>query len=331
MKKMNDFENILDECLQRLLVGESIESCLSRYPQHASELEPLLRTAQDTMKAADIKPRPEFRDLARRRFQAAVREVPRREKHGFFVLLRPSLATVAIIAIVLLAGGGVVAAAGNSLPGSPLYPVKLATESVRLALTPSDLGKAELNAVFADERVDEIVRLAQNGDAVLIEQTTNHMNENLIAVANLAGNAKSASGEAYFDTAFAPSAMAPAPTSTPTATPSPTTTIAVPSPTPSPGQTTTTVPTVTSPPPDGGLFGEASPVQEGVADRNGAGASEDDAQAELRETVLRQYYENLQALREQLEQAPPSLKPALEYAIAVAEEAYARALDDLFY
>jgi len=337
MKKMNEFDNILDECLQRLLAGETIESCLSRYPQHAAELEPLLRTSQDTLRAADIKPRPEFRDLARRRFQAAVRELPVRGKRDFFALLRPSLATVAIIAIVMLAGGGVVAAAGNSLPGSPLYPVKLATESVRLALTPSDLGKAELNAAFADERVDEIIRLAENGDASLIVETTDRMNEQLLAVANLAGNAKSASGEEYFNTAFAPSAMAPVPTPTPTptsmptATPAPTVTIAIPSPTPSPGQPTTPVPTIMSPPPDEGLFGGTSPVQEGVTDRHEADASEDDAQADLRETILRQYYENIQALREQLEQAPPSIRPALEYAVAVAEEAYARALDDLFY
>jgi len=315
MKKMNEFDNILDECLQRLLAGETIESCLSHYPQHAAELEPLLRTSQDTLKAADIKPRPEFRDLARRRFQAAVREVPRKEKRDFFALLRPSLATVAIIAIVLLAGGGVVAAAGNSLPGSPLYPVKLATESVRLALTPSDLGKAELNAAFADERVDEIIRLAENGDASLIVETTDRMNEQLLAVANLAGTVKSTFGEEYFNTAFAPSAMAPVPTATPTAT-------ATPAPTPSPTAVE---------PPDGGLLGGTSPVQEGVADRHATDASEDDAQADLRETILDQYYENLQALREQLEQAPPSLRPALEYAITVAEEAYARALDDLFY
>jgi hypothetical protein len=328
MKKMNDFENILDECLQRLLAGESIESCLSRYPQHASGLEPLLRTAQDTLKAADIKARPEFRDLARRRFQAAVREAPRREKRDFFAILRPSLATVAIIAIILLAGGGVVGAAGNSLPGSPLYSVKLATESVRLALTPSDLGKAELNAAFADERIDEIIRLAENGDAALIEETANRMNEQLIAVANLAGIAKSDFEEDSISTAFAPSAMAPKPTATPTATPAPTMTATVSRTTPLPTPTPTVVlptPTIITPP-DGGLFGE-----QGVADGHEVSASEDDDESALRETILRQFYENIQALQEALEQAPPSLKPALEYALAVAEEAYARALDDLFY
>jgi hypothetical protein len=324
---MNEFDNILDECLQRLLAGETIESCLSRYPLHAADLEPLLLTAQSTLKAADIKPRPEFRDLARRQFQAAVRETPRQEKRGFFALLQPGLAAVAIIAIVLLAGGGVVAAAGNSLPGSSLYPVKLATESVRLALTPSDLGKAELNAAFADERIDEIIRLAENGDAALIVETTDRLNQQLIAVADLAGNAESVDGEGSFNTDFAPSAMA-VPTATPTATA-----------TPAPTQSVTTTPSATvvlpTPtvitPPGEGLLGGTTAVQERVTDRYGAGASENGAEAALGEAILNQYYENLQALREQLEQAPLSLKPALEYAVAVAEEAYARALDELFY
>ena len=43
---------------------------------------------------------------------------------------------------------------------APLYPVKLATEKVQLALTSSDIGKAELNAKFADRRAEEIVYMA---------------------------------------------------------------------------------------------------------------------------------------------------------------------------
>ena len=54
MSKMNEFDNILDECLGRLIDGESVGACLSRYPEYAAALEPLLRTAQQTLKAADI-------------------------------------------------------------------------------------------------------------------------------------------------------------------------------------------------------------------------------------------------------------------------------------
>jgi len=39
MKKSKEFNNVLDECLERLLVkGESIEQCLANYPEQAASL-----------------------------------------------------------------------------------------------------------------------------------------------------------------------------------------------------------------------------------------------------------------------------------------------------
>ena len=50
-------EGILDTCLERVrLGGESIEQCLDSYPEHASELEPLLRAALRVMDASSIRP-----------------------------------------------------------------------------------------------------------------------------------------------------------------------------------------------------------------------------------------------------------------------------------
>jgi hypothetical protein len=314
MSKMKDFDNILDECLQRLLAGESVEACLSRYPEHAAELEPLLKTARNTLKATDIRPRPEFRDRARYHFQMAVREMPVKESRGFFTVFRPALVTVAMLAIVLLAGGGVVAAAGNSLPGSPLYSVKLATESVRLALTPSALGKAELNAQFADRRIDEIIKLAEKGDASLIAETTDRMNRQLMAVANLYGTALEIAENNYL------AAQAPATTTVPTAFPAP-----APTPTLSTkeeGSATIPVP-ATAPPPDEGLLGGAA------SDRTSGVTQEDNEQVQLRDTISQQYYENIQALQEELDKAPESLKPALRHAIEVAQAAYETALASL--
>ncbi len=325
MSKMNEFDNILDECLGRLIDGESVEACLSRYPEHAAALEPLLRTAQQTLKAADIQPRPEFRDRARYQFQAAIHEMPVKERRGFFAVLRPGLAAVVMLAVVLLAGGGVVAAAGNSLPDSPLYSVKLATESVRLALTPSALGKAELNAQFADERVDEIIKLAEKGEATLIVATTDRLNRQLMAVANLTGTGEEAAGGPYFSDMRAPTTTpAPTPTATPTTTPAPTPT---PAPAPSPTEKTTTmvlpVPTVIIPPPEEGVLGAANDHE--AATKNGGSEQE-----RLIDTLTRQYYENIQALQAEWEKAPESLKPALLHAIEVAERAYAEALASLF-
>jgi hypothetical protein len=42
-----DFDLILDECLERLNNGDTIEECLKLHPEFVSELEPLLRTAKE--------------------------------------------------------------------------------------------------------------------------------------------------------------------------------------------------------------------------------------------------------------------------------------------
>ena len=77
------------------------------------------------------------------------------------------------------------AAAGNSMPDSFLYPVKLATEQVRLGLTFSDIGKAELHAELADTRVSEIVYIVNKGKPGELETTAERLDEHIAFVANL--------------------------------------------------------------------------------------------------------------------------------------------------
>ncbi len=186
MRKSKKFDNILDECLERLLVkGETIEQCLASYPEQATELEPLLQAALAAKKVLAIQPRPEFRARARYQFRSALREVKTKRGPRFFGW-QPRWATaVAIVLILLLAGGGTVAAAGNSMPDGALYPVKLATEQVRLKLTPSELGKAQLYANFADKRVLEIARMAKKGKPELVERTAQRLDTHLVMIVRL--------------------------------------------------------------------------------------------------------------------------------------------------
>ncbi len=91
-----------------------------------------------------------------------------------------------MVLVLILAGGGTVAAASNSMPDQPLYPVKLATEQVWLTLTPSTIGKAELNANLADRRVTEIARMVNKNRPEHLERVTNRLNRHLVRVATLA-------------------------------------------------------------------------------------------------------------------------------------------------
>ena len=54
MKANNELNNILDECLEKVLSGESIEQCLQAYPEQAAELEPLLQTALAVSQASAV-------------------------------------------------------------------------------------------------------------------------------------------------------------------------------------------------------------------------------------------------------------------------------------
>jgi hypothetical protein len=182
-----EFDNILNECLERLLVrGETIEQCLESYPEQAAELKPLLETALAAKKASVIQPRAEFKARARYQFRSALQEAATPKRRPFFGWLPRWATVVTIVLIVLLAGGGTVAAASNSMPDSLLYPVKLVTERVQLMLTPSQMGKIRLCARLADRRVAEIIYMADKGDVHQVELITQRLDERLATLAVLA-------------------------------------------------------------------------------------------------------------------------------------------------
>ena len=77
-----DFNDIFDKCVDRINQGEGIENCLASYPEHAEELEPLLRAMLDTQTAYTFTPSPAAKGAARQRFNATLGrlEQKRRER-----------------------------------------------------------------------------------------------------------------------------------------------------------------------------------------------------------------------------------------------------------
>ncbi|MBL7163142.1 MAG: hypothetical protein ISS57_11085 [Anaerolineales bacterium] len=74
-----------------------------------------------------------------------------------------------VLAMGLLLGGGAAAtvyAAQDSLPASPLYPVKLFSEDVRLELSDDPREQLDLLTQFNERRVAEITQLVENGEAL---------------------------------------------------------------------------------------------------------------------------------------------------------------------
>jgi len=66
------FNNILDECIDRINRGESIESCLKDFPEHRDALEPILSAMLKTKTAYSFAPSVQAKNLHRQRFNAAL-------------------------------------------------------------------------------------------------------------------------------------------------------------------------------------------------------------------------------------------------------------------
>ena len=307
MKKMSEFENILDDCLERLVGGETVERCLGSYPEQALELEPLLRTAQATREASAIAPRAEFRARARYEFRSALHDEMNRKKQPRFVLRRGWVVALMVIGILLVSGGGTVLAAGDSMPDSPLYSVKLATERVQMALTSSPVGKAQLCAKQADRRVSELIYLASKGDAQQVEAATERLDERLTTLVILV----SPQGEAV-PVDEGPRVFTEEPALTPT-TPALPATETVPVPPTSPALEATPAPAYEEPPSE-------------WLDDGASGSKGGNGEAKLKGTLTGYLETHPGALRNALDKVSPSVQAALLDAILISETAYREAL-----
>jgi len=341
MKKRKEFDNILDECLERILTrGETIEQCLASYPEQAAELEPLLQTALSTKETLAIKPRPEFRDRARYQLLAELREMEEKRQRRFaFFSWQPRWATAVIAVLILvLASGSTVAAASGSMPDEPLYPVKLATERVRLALTPSALGKAELYAKLADKRVAEIIKMADKGKLEQVERTTQRLNNQLVAIVSLVSPAERepaalmAPPEAAQEAPSPPVAeeprekkpgvvLAPAP---PAATEEAQVPPVAEEP---PGRKPEVRVAPAQPVPQEAPALQPAPPEQAEADVDKGIKA--DKRAKLRMIVARNVAKHREALLAALERAPESAKPVLRRAIAASDAEYEKVLEVL--
>ncbi|MEW6610046.1 MAG: DUF5667 domain-containing protein [Patescibacteria group bacterium] len=82
------------------------------------------------------------------------RMIPLPKAH--FRLRRMMFAISISLVIVMLAGSGITYAAQGALPDSLLYPVKIASEDVLIAITKDPMKRANLGLEFANRRVEEI-------------------------------------------------------------------------------------------------------------------------------------------------------------------------------
>ena len=161
---MRDLSQPLAECLKAMEEKDNLQEVLRRYPADRDELIGLLRLSVDLSALGAPAADPAFRLRARNRMLAVAARRRTTEHHRWLPRLpRPvvRLALAGALAVALLTGAVTAAAAAsdNSLPGDPLYGVKLGLERVQLAATLDRTARARLQLHFADLRLDEAQRL----------------------------------------------------------------------------------------------------------------------------------------------------------------------------
>ena len=162
--EFRSFNSVLDECIAALQQGDTVDDCLAKYPSHADRLEPLLILADKVRNTPPALPRPWPQAAAWQRVRQRATDLrsspqPVQLSFDYGAWLRPVAITLAVLLALFGATGGTVLAAQNSLPDSPLYRVKLATEDVRLWFVFDDVHKAEILIDQSNERMDEILQM----------------------------------------------------------------------------------------------------------------------------------------------------------------------------
>lgn len=200
---MSDLSIILADCLDSLHDGSTTpEECLTRYPEYKDELESLLQSVQ-LVQHADLgdldaaEARVQERLMSRLFGEVAVTALPEvagghgtavqpdqtteRKVIPFRSRYLPSpytrkilLRTAAVFIAAFALGTGVLKASADSLPDSPLYPLKLNIENVQMQLTSGNENKALLALQFAQERIQEAQQLASQGKQPLSDQGLQH-------------------------------------------------------------------------------------------------------------------------------------------------------------
>jgi len=99
------FDQILDECIDRINRGDSLVDCLSDYPAYSEKLKPLLQSMYDVQKAYDFAPSADTKRAARQKLQAAlVKQQQTTPALSFFrVISRPAVwVTVAVFILAIV-------------------------------------------------------------------------------------------------------------------------------------------------------------------------------------------------------------------------------------
>lgn len=166
IKKLS-FEEALARCLDEVAAGADIEEIVARYPTYAAELRPLLEAALRLRGEIVPPPRSEAVRRGRMRVIAAAQRV-QAVRQGWVAGRRwvSALLTAGLLLALLFGGTLSVRAAEASLPGDPLYDLKLLKESIELTWAEWQGDPTPVLIRQLERRSEEIEALQRQGRPV---------------------------------------------------------------------------------------------------------------------------------------------------------------------
>ncbi len=161
------FEEALARCLDEVAAGGDVEQVVARYPAYAAELRPLVETALRLEGTVVPPPRPEAIHRGRARVMTVARQAEARRREWLTGRRWVSVLLTAGLLLALLFGGTLgVQAAEASLPGDPLYPIKLWKESLELTWAEWQGDPVPVLIRHLERRSEEIEALQHQGRTV---------------------------------------------------------------------------------------------------------------------------------------------------------------------
>ena len=172
---MTNLFDALEFCLREMEEGGNMETALSRFPEFAEELRPILETSIKAQAMAAPEPAPDVVRRSRARVlqrAAELREskvAPRSAPRRVIPVFQRLALSFALVAVFLMSGGGLLSASASALPGEQLYPVKRGWENVRLFFIFDTQARSLLEHEFENERLHEANELILEGRHEIIQ------------------------------------------------------------------------------------------------------------------------------------------------------------------
>jgi len=186
----DSIEQALQQCLELLRQGITLEQALATYPGQAQELEPLLHAALIAQGGLAVRIPPEVRARVR---SCALAEWDRRHQRRGWGWPMPAFglrlagAVASIILVMVLGSMGVGTAAAQAVPGDILYPVKEFREGAAQWFARSPEARVALYTGLVRERVEEVRTLVakKQSSSEAISVALGRLNSHLLSLNNL--------------------------------------------------------------------------------------------------------------------------------------------------